>query len=687
MKKFLYILIVFAVLFATLGASGSPAPAASPARPTLSSPGNNSSWPQSTVIELKWNSVAGATQYKVELWGGPYSLMVPCNWISGTSCWIGTMWPGTMYWHVKARNANGESDWSDTWAFVIQNSGGTGGGGTGGSGGGSTPTPSCTMEPVPGFTQIPGVNSDLFKLPLPPEITPIVIVAPEYRASFSMQYCDPLVTLNFQQEGHLNGLSVNGPGFNVDFGNDLNPTGVEVSTTDSGKFGTSLDYGNEKEGVYPYIGTWYGTSVDQKIDSLDYFTYDATHQFRTYINPNPNFLELPAFHANPRVSATISIAVIFATTIKELQPLSEYIQNIMNFIENSVNEAGSILPVAPVAAQMPINTSPSLVSYRVPSFSGYNVLQLLRPSLPSAMTLDLLHQQYGPLVDMATVGTLHTSKSVISAYTIFSFDGSGFTPLQPVFVDFWLPDNPILLNQVVVADENGHISGTFEMPTPDKVTLGTYLISAVDYASLNNSINAVADGQATTLSTYMAGTTVDVVEDTIPPTITINSPSQGQVFTRCDQPLVDFSVTDDLSGVKTVNSLVDGTPVTSGTRLDVSFWNLGTHTLTIDATDKMNLPSHSEVNFSLIPTIQGARCALSQFYGLGLIKNQGIYKSLDAKLAAAQASLDGGRQKTEANQLQATLNELNAQQGKGVVQSAYAILNGDLSAIENAIGK
>ena len=89
--------------------------------PSLSSPGNGSSHPQSTDITLQWNGVSGATQYKVELWGGPYSLMTPCDWQSGTSCHIGTMWPGVMQWHVKARNGSGqESDWSDTWTFTIQ---------------------------------------------------------------------------------------------------------------------------------------------------------------------------------------------------------------------------------------------------------------------------------------------------------------------------------------------------------------------------------------------------------------------------------------------------------------------------------------------------------------------------------------------------------------------------------------
>jgi hypothetical protein len=92
-----------------------------PSRPTLLSPANGSSWPQSTEITLVWNTVSNATQYKVELWGGPYDRMTPCNWQSATSCRIGTMWPGTMYWRVKARNASGqESEWSETWSFTIQ---------------------------------------------------------------------------------------------------------------------------------------------------------------------------------------------------------------------------------------------------------------------------------------------------------------------------------------------------------------------------------------------------------------------------------------------------------------------------------------------------------------------------------------------------------------------------------------
>lgn len=90
-------------------------------RPTLSSPTNGTSMTQNTSVTLSWNTAQNATQYKVELWGGPYDRMTPCDWQSGTTCHIGTMWPGTMLWRVKARNASGqESDWSDTWSFTIR---------------------------------------------------------------------------------------------------------------------------------------------------------------------------------------------------------------------------------------------------------------------------------------------------------------------------------------------------------------------------------------------------------------------------------------------------------------------------------------------------------------------------------------------------------------------------------------
>ena len=91
-------------------------------KPSLSGQGNGALMPQSADVTLSWSAAAGATQYKVELWGGVYSRMTPCDWQSGTSCHIGQMWPGNVLWRVRARDGSGnESEWSDEWNFTILN--------------------------------------------------------------------------------------------------------------------------------------------------------------------------------------------------------------------------------------------------------------------------------------------------------------------------------------------------------------------------------------------------------------------------------------------------------------------------------------------------------------------------------------------------------------------------------------
>jgi len=97
---------------------GTPPSPAKPASPTLTSPGDGSVLLPSDDVTLAWNPSANATQYKVETWG---NAVTGCDWQASTTCRIGQLPPGTLRWHVKARNAGGqESDWSDPWSFTIQ---------------------------------------------------------------------------------------------------------------------------------------------------------------------------------------------------------------------------------------------------------------------------------------------------------------------------------------------------------------------------------------------------------------------------------------------------------------------------------------------------------------------------------------------------------------------------------------
>jgi len=92
-------------------------------KPSLISPSNGALIPPGTNVTLQWDSVSGATEYLVEIWGGQYggNHATPCGWTSSTSCNIGTMSPGNVLWRVKARNSSGtESPWSDEWNFTPQ---------------------------------------------------------------------------------------------------------------------------------------------------------------------------------------------------------------------------------------------------------------------------------------------------------------------------------------------------------------------------------------------------------------------------------------------------------------------------------------------------------------------------------------------------------------------------------------
>lgn len=90
----------------------------SPTAPTLIFPSNGERLNTTTDITLDWDTSSGATLYYVELWGGP-SININSGWIGNTYWNIGTLWQGTYNWRVKAKCNYGESDWSPTWTFIV----------------------------------------------------------------------------------------------------------------------------------------------------------------------------------------------------------------------------------------------------------------------------------------------------------------------------------------------------------------------------------------------------------------------------------------------------------------------------------------------------------------------------------------------------------------------------------------
>ena len=100
-------------------ATPTPPPSAGCSRPSLSSPPNGASYPQSTSITLYWNT--NCPQSYTELSGGPYGTLNFGGWTARTSLTIGQMWPGTYTWHVNGMDSSGrQTGYSSTWTFTIQ---------------------------------------------------------------------------------------------------------------------------------------------------------------------------------------------------------------------------------------------------------------------------------------------------------------------------------------------------------------------------------------------------------------------------------------------------------------------------------------------------------------------------------------------------------------------------------------
>lgn len=90
-----------------------------PAAPSLQYPGNGVSLAWNTDLTLQWNAVPDATQYLVQLSGGP-NVEISSGWISSNQWHLGGLWPGNYTWSVTARNDSGSSSPSSAWTFTIQ---------------------------------------------------------------------------------------------------------------------------------------------------------------------------------------------------------------------------------------------------------------------------------------------------------------------------------------------------------------------------------------------------------------------------------------------------------------------------------------------------------------------------------------------------------------------------------------
>ena len=199
-----------------------------------------------------------------------------------------------------------------------------------------------------------------------------------------------------------------------------------------------------------------------------------------------------------------------------------------------------------------------------------------------------------------------------------------------------------------------------------------------------NDLQALAretDAVFMTLGEFAAA---NLIEDTQPPAIAIHVPAAGE-YEHHQMLMLDFHVTDDLSGVYRVDADLDGVAVSDGEIIDLLNLSLGEHTLTVVAEDTAGNLSQETVTFTVVTNLSSLSETVERLFESGDIDNKGIANSLLSKLNAAQAALDRGNVEAARNILDAFINEVEAQRGKHISEWAADLLIADAIAVRDAL--
>jgi hypothetical protein len=235
------------------------------------------------------------------------------------------------------------------------------------------------------------------------------------------------------------------------------------------------------------------------------------------------------------------------------------------------------------------------------------------------------------------------------------------------------------VTEITVSGENGasiinHIGGTLQMNAvakPDEATdrSVSWTVSNLDgtatqAATIDDAglLTAIADGVVRVSAAANDGSGVvgvgTVTIDAAAPTIDVTGLSDGMTLGNVGELAVDVAVSDNLSGIdgsKTIVAL-DSNPYAPGTPVKLYTLAPGTHTFAVTATDLAGNTATSTLTFTIAIDLETLKGLVTAFTTEGSIEQAGISNSL--------------LQKLEHGQLQAFINQVEAQRGKHIAETA-----------------
>jgi hypothetical protein len=191
---------------------------------------------------------------------------------------------------------------------------------------------------------------------------------------------------------------------------------------------------------------------------------------------------------------------------------------------------------------------------------------------------------------------------------------------------------------IVTATLNGEEYKGEEITVDGKYEL---IVTAVDLAKNSSSVE------------------INFTIDKTAPTITSNFNS-GEIFERINSLSIIITAKDTGSGLINLETTLDGVKISNNEVINLEALAFGNHQIVATAEDKAGNIAIKEISFTITATLKTTIDLLKKFNDSGLLKNQGIYNSLNTKLSKGN--------------LTAFRNEVLAQMGKGIDEHTSSIL-------------
>jgi len=216
----------------------------------------------------------------------------------------------------------------------------------------------------------------------------------------------------------------------------------------------------------------------------------------------------------------------------------------------------------------------------------------------------------------------------------------------------------------------------FALGVLDPVAFAAYQRTLDDLYALALSESAVF----MTMGEYAAA---QLIDDSLPPSIVIHSPLATE-YGHAGQLVVDFSVSDDLSGVWSAAAELDGVAVASGDSVELLTLSLGPHRLVVRAEDTAGNLAEAQLTFTVEATLASLRAAVVQLVAAGQVAPE-TEQPLLATLDAAAAALARGDLRAAQGALRAFTAQLKALAGKKLSPEVAALLLADAETILEAL--